>query len=439
MARTRVDQAEIQVERETVVGDGATFAGGELSTKPIQGATIEGDAATMIESESTDDTGGKNPAIKGVSKAIESMATLQHYVEGLVTAAGDGVVPAATGLSEMLASWAQQPAAQMVAPTPPAAPTWYTTGSTVEPLGSTTISAIEVAALDVDFFELPTTNAIGVIGYLVGGKMEWRPYTWDTATNTAELLIDASGIPADGSTLYAVINYPRSEKWTVALPFPLATRIIGNNNEQNREFPGSIYDWSIPEAGHADVPRYDFTSRAFTHVRDFADTKNGANVSGSVMAKGRVYIAKAGQSTYTDFCAFRCAVNFSGPVQPDGCINDSEDRGISGYSRVQGAPMISVSVGRDVLPPAGLTDSKWIDVYENQGDAGNDVHVFVVYGSDAGRTVTKYLPNAFLDLHTFFSDNDLGYQKLDFVAKNGPFTLHTNSETSELLCHAAQG
>jgi hypothetical protein len=47
MARTRDDQYELQIERETTAGDGANFAGAELTTK-IKNLSINGDGAELM-------------------------------------------------------------------------------------------------------------------------------------------------------------------------------------------------------------------------------------------------------------------------------------------------------------------------------------------------------------------------------------------------------
>jgi hypothetical protein len=233
MALVRVDQKEVWTDRETVAGDGGSFSGSEIKGK-VMNLDIPGDRAALIANEHHTGTGGSQGNVPGTSMAIDEACSFETWVRGLGgSGAGDGVVPSFNQVSEYLASWAQQPVAQMAAPTPPGSPTLVTTGSTVKALGGSTAINVFVAAADADFFELPTANTIGVAGFTISGKVEWRPYLWDTATNSMHLLIALSAVPADDSVIYAMINYPRAEAWASALPFPLATKIVGSAVAQN--------------------------------------------------------------------------------------------------------------------------------------------------------------------------------------------------------------
>jgi hypothetical protein len=440
MARAKL-QRELQVERETAFGDGATFGGSELSTKVIGEASVNGAKAVPIANENTTQTGGSSGQIPGTSMAIDDAATFEHWAEGLGTAAGDGVAPTATALSELLSSWAQQPAAQMVAPTPPGTPTWYTTGSTIEPLGSTSTTLLEIKALDADFFELPTANSIGFVGATLSDGVHWRPYIWDTATNSAELLIALPSIPADSSVVYGAINFPRAESWDSALPFPLATRWIGDKTIHNVEFQGSIYDLSIPEVGPRDVPRFAFTSRGAGHTRDVVDNRNyPTNDLATVFKQGKLLIAEQNGTTLLTTCAFRVTANFSGAVEPDECINDTNDFGISGYSRIDSVPELVVQLGREAAPPAALTSTTWIDAAENNQDTTDDCQVFVQYGGPAGRTILAYLPYCRAEVVEYVEVNKLAYQVVTFRAKDGQFTTPApSSQTLSLTCALGQG
>jgi hypothetical protein len=252
------------------------------------------------------------------------------------------------------------------------------------------------------------------------------------------LLLALSGTPADSSVVYGGINFPRAESWTSAVPFPVATRLIGNNTEQNRAWPGTIFDLSVPEVGPADVPSFALQARSFTHQRNVADAKNHpTNNLATVFSSGKLIIAKFGATAHTTVCAFRAELQFGGPVEPDWCINDTNDYGISGWSRVQGAPSIVATLGRDVVPPAAMTAATWKEAVENNDDTDNDVHVFVVFGGSAGRTVCAYLPYAFATAHEWVSENGLGYQKVTLTAKDGQYVV--NSENSTMLCELFQG
>jgi hypothetical protein len=442
MARVRVDQKEVWTDRETVAGDGGTFGGTEKKGK-VMNLLTPGDRLALIPNEHHSGTGGSQGAVPGRSTAIESAVTFDTWVRGLDgTAAGDGVVPTFNQVSDLLASWAQQPVAQMAAPTPPGSPTLVTTGSTVEPLGGSTAIQVFVAAADADFFELPTANTIGVAGFTISGAVEWRPYLWDTATNSMHLLIALSAAPADSSVIYAMINFPRAEAWASAVPFPLATKIVGSATAQNRLFPGGIYDLSIPEVGPGDVPRISWSSKAFACTRGVAGTKAfPATGVGTVFAKGRLIIAKAGATSYTDFCSFRAGVEFGGAVEPDDCINDSNDYGISGWSRIQSVPSITVTVPRYSALPAGMTATDWLDAVENQSVAANIVHVFVQFGTAAGRVMTAYLPYCRAEEHEWIEQNGLGYEKVTFNAVDDEYvpSAALPAVTSQLLAHIAQG
>jgi hypothetical protein len=439
MARVRVDQKEVWTDRETVAGDGGTFGGTEIKGK-VMNLVVPGDRLALIPNEHHSGTGGSEGAVPGTSMAIDEACSFDTWVRGLGTAAGDQVVPSFGQVSEYLASWAQQPVAQMAAPTPPGAPTLVTTGSTVLALGGST--AIQVFVTDADFFELPTASTIGVAGFTVSGKIEWRPYLWDTATNSMHLLIALSGVPADDSVIYGMINYPRAEAWSSAVPFPLATKIVGSAVAQNRLFPGSIYNMSIPEVGPRDVPRINWTNRAFAHERGGAGVRAFPAIGiGTVFAKGRVLIAQAGATAHTSFCSFRAGVEFGGAVEPDECDNDVNDYGVSGWSRVQSVPSITVTVPRYSALPAGMTATDWLDAVENQNVAANAVHVFVQFGTAAGRVMTAYLPYAQAEAHEWVEENGLGYERITFNALDGQYvpSAALPAVTSELLAHIAQG
>jgi hypothetical protein len=440
MARVRVDQKEVWTDRETVAGDGGTFGGSEIKNK-VMNLDIPGDKLQLIANEHHSGTGGSQGAVAGTSMAIDEACSFEMWVRGLGgSGAGDGVVPSFNGVSELLASWAQQPVAQMAAPTPPGSPTLVTTGSTVLALGGST--AIQVFVTDADYFELPTANTIGVAGFTISGKVEWRPYLWDTATNSMHLLIALSGVPADDSVIYAMINYPRAEAWSSAVPFPLATKIVGSAVAQNRLFPGSIYDMTIPEVGPRDVPMINWTNRAFSHARGPAGVRGFPTVGiGTVFAKGRLIIAQAGSTAYTNFCSFRAGIEFGGAVEPDDCINDSNDYGISGWSRIQSVPSISVTVPRYSSLPAGMTATTWLDAVENNDVAANNAHVFVQFGVSPGRVMTAYLPNCRAEAHEWIEQNGLGYEKVTFNAIDDEFvpSAALPAVTSQLLAHCAQG
>jgi hypothetical protein len=440
MARVRVDQKELWTDRETVAGDGGAFAGSEIKNK-VMNLEVPGDRLALIPNEHHSGTGGSQGAVPGTSLAIDEAVSFDTWARGLGgSGAGDQVVPTFNGVSEFLASWAQQDASLMGAPTPPGTPTYVTTGSTVLTAGGST--AIQVFVTDPDFFELPNANDIGVAGFTVAGAVEWRPYLWDTATSSMHLLIALSGVPADLSVIYATINYPRAEAWSSNMPFPLATKVVGSQTAQNRLFPGSIYNLSIPEVGPRDVPRISWTSRAFAHERGVAGVRAFPTIGqGTVFAKGRVLIAKAGATAHTSFCSFRASVEFGGAVEPDECDNDVNNYGVSGWSRIQSVPNITVTVPRYSALPAGMTASDWLDAVENQGDSANDVHVFVQFGLSPGRVLTAYLPFGRAEAHEWAEQQGLGYEKITFNAIDGEYvpSAALPAVTSQLLAHMAQG
>jgi hypothetical protein len=431
MARTRVDQYEAQVDRETVAGDGGTFGGSEKSSK-IENLAINGDRLELIDNANHTETGGDQGATPGISLAVDDAVTFDRVLEGLGTAAGDGVAASFNFVSELLASWAQQPASTMVAPTPPATPTYVTTGSTVLTAGGSTVSKVYIT--DADYFELPNATDIGIAGFTLSTGIEWRPYVWNTGDNSCDLLIDLSAIPADLSVVYGAINFPRAESWSTNMPFPLALKCVGNKTAHNRLFSGAIFDLTIPEVAPRDIPKFSFTSRAFTHTRGGAGTRNSpATPFGTSMKEARLIVAKytgsAGTSNpYTPICAFRAEVQFAGSVDADWCINDADNNGLTGWSRIQSPPMIAATFERDGTLPTGMTDTDWLDAVENQEDTANNVQVWLVFGNTPGRTITCYLPKAFARLHEYIDENGLGYEKVTFASRD-----------NTVLCHMGQG
>jgi len=334
---------------------------------------------------------------------VDSELSFSAYVEGLETAAGDGVTPTATFQSHLAgASLGGTPAAST---------------------GSLTGVATSVSSVQEDLADEHAERSLVAFGVVADGKVYMRP-VGDYTTDVMTLLMELPTAPATagGDIIYGGFTVKTAE---TAL-YIIQGEVLGKNDAQSYEFFGCLGNFSIPEASPSEAQAIAYTLKPASATRPTGITQIAPTQSRPLVAAGGEFlIANHDSATTKQLDVLRIGLETGRTYAPDPLAND--DSGICGWVNTDMQIRITLTV-RDVdTPPAGGA-ATWYDAWgSNTPDTDNDFHILSVWGQRlAGRLFGVYAPRCHLVAEPETAEVDgLAAWKLTFGVTQGPHSTPT--------------
>jgi hypothetical protein len=341
------------------------------------------DFTTNLNEQSLEQSGtrqdlGKHERIKGLFHP-ESELSVSTYLQGLGTAAGDGVTPTITNgqIYATSAVFGHKPVAAADATST------VCDGSNVA-VGSPTATV---------FDQETETNVFGndtVVGVDLSTGLECRPIaSWSADTITLAIALSAAPVATD--ILYGSANVQWRDNDNTTRPF-MQAETIGLDDEDSREFYGCAGSLVFPETPAAETQAAQFTFRAASGLYPTSTTQTSPTaIRPVVQAGGQFLVAEAGSAKTginADWC--RANVNLTNTWAGQDAINTTI--GLSQWVLTDTDGTIEMTFAHDfdltsLALPGGSTT--WRDAFI-AGGTDNNFQLFYQWGTTAGNIVTFY-------------------------------------------------
>jgi hypothetical protein len=187
------------------------------------------------------------------------------------------------------------------------------------------------------------------------------------------------------------------DTWSGAVAYSLGMRFLGNSNVQHKALLGGVGTFSIPEVGPSGVPGIDWSFQGATFDDLFSDTRTTPPVrKGKSFAGSELKIAEVGNTTTASICGANIAFDLGRSFDPDVCGTDTNGYGLTGFSKGEGVPSLTVNVPADESLPSGPSQTHWREIMRDQDDDG--FQILWNQGRVLGQGFGIYMPDCHLDV-----------------------------------------
>lgn len=330
----------------------------------------------------------------------ESEVGFTTYLQGLGTAAGDGVTAARNAFSTLMAS--------CLGGTPT-----LSTGS----VATGTPTTLEVIEADLDAHADDE-----IAGFEVGGLVYARPIgTYDSGTGTCDLLMALPSAPVADDVVYGAVNIKSAETSL----FRMQGQLAGKNTAQNYKFYGCVGNFSLPESTEAEAQSVNFTYQMGKFTR-YDTLDSGVHVAPSVLrplvnAGGEFLLAKFGQTATTSLSLLRIGVELARTYTADPDAGD--DSGLCGWVLTDQQTRITLHVRDTATLPTGISASNYYSAFGSATLSENDFHLLLNFGKKTpGSICSFYFPRIHMVNDPEPVDIDgIAAQKLTFALTQGQY------------------